>query len=395
MILAVVENDARESMINAVVDVVAGFPVPHGLADDARDGHGGSGDEKAARLGENLNVLREQPADLGIDLFRQPTERLHVFVVVRRETAADVEDLDFVPARLRFAHHRGGHVERLHEILEVRALAADVEAQAFHDQPCAERGFNQVHCFAGIAAEFRGQLDHRAGIGHAQTQHDAGVGGELLDFSQLVYVVIRDERFVLVECLKRFFWLGGIGVDDFVPDEILLLFGREMPDVIVNEHKLWQRRDVETRSSLVKRAHDFRRRIGFYRVVALHLGQMLLELSIVAADHVVVDHHHRRAVFPGEGLKLLLRHGACDSLPGFKCFRRSAQAKTHSAKTFPGRNDTVRFREHSCPVVPSGASADPGGAQVQQASQLPTFFVKEIARHCDYISGSLAAMSER
>ena len=57
-----------------------------------------------------------------------------MLVVGRGETAADVEDLDLVPALAAFLHHRGGDVERLDEVLEVGALAADVEAQALDHQ---------------------------------------------------------------------------------------------------------------------------------------------------------------------------------------------------------------------------------------------------------------------
>ena len=59
MILAMVENDAAEGVINTVVDVIAAFAVANGFADDACDRSGGGGYEKATRLCENLDLLRE------------------------------------------------------------------------------------------------------------------------------------------------------------------------------------------------------------------------------------------------------------------------------------------------------------------------------------------------
>ena len=60
------------------------------------------------------------------------------------ESAADVEDLDFVTARLGFAHDRGGDIEGLDEVLEVGALAADMEAEALDDEAQGEGGLDKV-----------------------------------------------------------------------------------------------------------------------------------------------------------------------------------------------------------------------------------------------------------
>ncbi len=79
-------------------------------------------------------------------------------------------------------------------------------------------------------------------------------------------------------------------------------------DVLVNQHELGQRGDVEARAGLVERAHDLRRGIGLHGVVGLHLGQMPPEARVVPADHVVVDHHDRRAVLPRESHQLFLSH---------------------------------------------------------------------------------------
>src|SRR5439155_1013213 len=49
-------NDAAEGVINAVVDVVAGFAIADGFANDACDGSGGGGNEETARFGEDFDV---------------------------------------------------------------------------------------------------------------------------------------------------------------------------------------------------------------------------------------------------------------------------------------------------------------------------------------------------
>src|SRR6202040_3154275 len=130
MVLAMIENDAAESVINAVVDVIAAFAVAHRFADHAGHRSGRGRHEETPRLREYFDVRRKQPVDLGVDLPREQTEGVDMLVVRRGKTAADVQNLDFVSARLRLAHHRRGDLERLHEILEVRALAPHMEAES-------------------------------------------------------------------------------------------------------------------------------------------------------------------------------------------------------------------------------------------------------------------------
>ena len=100
------------------------------------------------------------------------------------------------------------------------------------------------------------------------------MGRVALDFAQLVGVVVGEERLVLVERLQRFLGLDGVGVDDLVPDEILLLLGRQVLDVLVDQQELGQRGHIEAGAGLVQRPDDLRRRIGLHGVIGLHLGQM-------------------------------------------------------------------------------------------------------------------------
>ncbi len=94
-----VEHDAGIRVVDAVVDVVARLAVAERLADDPRDRGGGRGHQVPPRLGQDLDVLRKQPVDLGVDLLGQRPQRLHVRVIGHRESAADIEDLDLVAAR--------------------------------------------------------------------------------------------------------------------------------------------------------------------------------------------------------------------------------------------------------------------------------------------------------
>jgi len=61
-------------------------------------------------------------------------------------------------ARLGFAHHGGGGVERLDKVLKIGALAADMKTQPFHNQSHRKRRLDQIHRFAGGAAELGGEF---------------------------------------------------------------------------------------------------------------------------------------------------------------------------------------------------------------------------------------------
>ena len=150
-----VKDDAAEGVINAVVNVVAGLAVAHRFADDRRDGCGGGGHKEPARLGQDLDGFRKEAVNLGVDLPCQGAERLDVFVVGGGKAAADVENLERMSARFGFAHYRGRNIQCLNEVLEVSALAADVEAQALDHQAQVKCGVDEVHGFAGVAAELR------------------------------------------------------------------------------------------------------------------------------------------------------------------------------------------------------------------------------------------------
>src|ERR1035437_9558794 len=89
----------------------------------------------------------------GVDFPGQHVERLHGMVVGYREAATNVEDLDLMAAGAGLVHDGRRDIQRLHEIVEVGALAPDVEAQSFHLQPDSKGFQDQVHRLTGVTAE--------------------------------------------------------------------------------------------------------------------------------------------------------------------------------------------------------------------------------------------------
>ena len=213
----------------------------------------------------------------------QFAERLHGVVVGRGESAADVEQVHLgVAAVPGFLEDVGGQVDGGDVILEVRGLAADVEADALDGQARLVRCQNHIHGFAGRGAEFGGQFDHRAGVGHLQPQRQAGLRRVLLDFPDLLVIVVSDQRLVLVEFLQRLVGLDGIGVNDLVPDPVLPLLVRHVLDVFIDDAELRHRGHVEARAGLEQRLDDGRIGIGLDGVVGLDARQIFFEGRVVA-----------------------------------------------------------------------------------------------------------------
>ena len=167
-------------------------------------------------------------------------ERLDVLVVMGGEPAADVEDLDLVVAAAPGLHEDAGRqVQRLDIVLEVGALAADVEADPLDHQPGVERRPDEVDGLAGGGAELARQFDHRPRCwAPCIRRHRPACGACLLDLADLLQVVVGDQRLVLVQFLQRLGGLDGVGVDDLVPDPVLPLPGRQVLDVLVDDQEL-------------------------------------------------------------------------------------------------------------------------------------------------------------
>jgi hypothetical protein len=98
MILAMVENDATEGVINTIIDIVAGFAIPYSLPDDSCNRGGGGGYQESAGFRQDLDVRGEEPVNLAINFLRQRAERFHVTVIGRREASSYIENFDFPSA---------------------------------------------------------------------------------------------------------------------------------------------------------------------------------------------------------------------------------------------------------------------------------------------------------
>src|SRR5262249_52955989 len=61
MVLAVVEDDPAEGVVDAVIEVVTEFAAPDCLADDLDQGRGRGGHEEAPRFGKDLDRVWKEP----------------------------------------------------------------------------------------------------------------------------------------------------------------------------------------------------------------------------------------------------------------------------------------------------------------------------------------------
>src|SRR4029077_13680552 len=102
-ILAVIENDAAECVVNAVIQVVAEPPVANGLSDDLRDRGGGGRHQETPGLRKNIDRLRKEAVQLRVDGLCQTPEGGDRIIVVGGKTAADVEQLEIEAARSRLS----------------------------------------------------------------------------------------------------------------------------------------------------------------------------------------------------------------------------------------------------------------------------------------------------
>lgn len=145
----------------------------------------------------------------------------------------------------------------------------------------------------------------------------------------------------MVQRPERVFGLRRIRVDDLIPDKVLLLLGREVLDVLIDQHEFGQRGDVEAGPGLVERADDGRFRVGLDRKISLHFGQVSLESGVVFPEDIVVDDHDRGPVGLGQALELLGCHeGECRS-------GSSATSPGRASTTFPVRTASAQGRLES------------------------------------------------
>src|SRR3989338_6599265 len=111
----------------------------------------------------------------------------------------------------------------------------------------------------------------------------------LLYLFKLVYIVVGDERLIRVELAECFCLFYGVGINDFIPYEVLPLFLREIFYIFIHYHEFGKRGDVEARAYFIKRLHYLRVGIGLDRVIGLDARESLLEGSIILPYRLVVD----------------------------------------------------------------------------------------------------------
>ena len=167
-------------------------------------------------------------------------------------------------------------------------------------------------CAAVTSPAFKEIMDRLGGYDTRET----GVRRVLLDLLQLAQIVVSHQRLVLIQRPQSCFWLGGVGVDDFVPDKILLFFGRKGLDVLVDQHELRQRGDVEAPPGGIQRSDDRWLRVGLNRVVSLHSRQVFLKRGVIRPNGVVIDHHQGGAVLARQRLQLLCAHSGMQMTAG-------------------------------------------------------------------------------
>ena len=164
--------------------------------------------------------------------------------------------------------------------------------------------FDQADRLTRGCAEFRGQLHHGSRVGNLDPQHQAGLRRVLLDLADFGQIVESHQRLVRIELHQGPVVFDRMGIDDLVPDEVLPLLVGQRLDVLVDQPELGNRRHVETGPRSVQRLDDGGIRVRLDGVVGLHAGELLLELFIVPAQHIVIHHEQRRAMFAGQFLEL-------------------------------------------------------------------------------------------
>ena len=230
VVLAVVEDDARKGVVDAVVDVVAGPAVAHRLADHACDRGRGRRHQEAAGLGQDLHVLREQPADLGVDRAREQAERLHVAVVGHREAAADVEDLDRAAAALGLVAHRRRHGRRPGRSSRSSCTGCRRGSSAPR-RPARGRTppRSAPRASPGSQPNFEDSSTIEPVFGTRSRSARPACGAYLRSLRSSSRLSKVTSGLVAVEGLERLLRLDRVRVDDLVPDEVLPRLRRADP----------------------------------------------------------------------------------------------------------------------------------------------------------------------
>src|SRR3990172_7048046 len=145
-------------MIHAVVDVVENFSVPPRFPDYLGYQCRGRGYHEPARLRKDLNVVRKQAIEFGVQNLRQLFEPGRLRVVGHRKPSSNIDDVKPVPLLPGVVKNLRGYLQSGGKVVEVDALAPDMEAQPFNIKSEIGSPTNQFIGLSRLPPAFRAHL---------------------------------------------------------------------------------------------------------------------------------------------------------------------------------------------------------------------------------------------
>lgn len=211
----VVEHDAREVSIDAVVEVdhvavLGGVGVGHGAArDDVTGEREGGGNVVASWLGDDGDVS----GDVLVEGFAE--DRGHGFKVLAGEAAADVDGLEGEALGGGLVHDGAGVADGFEEGERVAGAGADVEADTYdvEAQLLGER--EELDGSIQRSSELHAEAAQAGGVIGDDAEEELRVWEELLDLVQLVGVIESHLLDSAIGCVSHVrLGLAWLSVDD-------------------------------------------------------------------------------------------------------------------------------------------------------------------------------------
>jgi hypothetical protein len=281
----------------AHVEVHPAAPVPIRHAD-----HGGCqdaclGDERAARLGDDLDGVRQGDERIG-DRAPERLEPWDRLGVAGGQAAADVEERETQALHARGAHDVAGERDRTRVGARIERLRADVEGEAMWDQPTLPRLDEQRDGRRRIYTELAGERNPARRVRRLETHVHARtrrVCGELLELAARVDSEAVEPELPRTGHVRG--WLDRVAVEhapriDSERDERL---------------ELRQRGDLEARTERVQAGEQRRLGIALHGVVQRDLREGAAKPEVGAFDRLEVEREERARV--GKGVERGGRQG--------------------------------------------------------------------------------------
>ena len=111
--------------------------------------------DKTREVAEKKDVRVITETRKGVQFARERLEGLYLTIIADGKSAAYVEYLYLMSARLGFFHYGGRELECLHVIFEIIALASDVKTDALYDKPGFKCLYYKIDRLARMRSEFR------------------------------------------------------------------------------------------------------------------------------------------------------------------------------------------------------------------------------------------------